>query len=52
MAGAEQVERMARNAALGELLDGWDSEFGPVSDDDMRYAATVFDEFDRAAGDR
>ncbi|MEV0772037.1 hypothetical protein [Nocardia salmonicida] len=48
----EHVERMARNAALGDLLDVWDSEFGSVSDDDMRYAAMAFDELDGAVGDR
>lgn len=48
----EHVERMARNAALGALLEGWDDEFGPVSDEDRRYAAAAFDELDGAAGER
>ncbi|MFG2441997.1 hypothetical protein ACGFQG_03950 [Nocardia fluminea] len=42
----------ARNAALSDLLDGWDAEFGSVSDDDMRYAAMALDELDGAVGDR
>ncbi|MGW4635032.1 type II toxin-antitoxin system CcdA family antitoxin [Nocardia sp. NPDC004415] len=48
----EHVERMARNAALGELLEGWDAEFGVVSEDDARYAAAAFAELDGAVGEQ
>ncbi|MFE3444758.1 type II toxin-antitoxin system CcdA family antitoxin [Nocardia sp. NPDC059180] len=49
---AEHVERMARNAALGDLLDGWDDEFGPVSDEDAQYAEDAFAELDGSSGRR
>ncbi|MGY0497349.1 type II toxin-antitoxin system CcdA family antitoxin [Nocardia sp. FBN12] len=45
----EHVERITHNAALGDLLDGWDDESGPVSDADMRDAAAAFDELDAAS---
>ncbi|MDQ2706362.1 MAG: type II toxin-antitoxin system CcdA family antitoxin [Actinomycetota bacterium] len=40
------VQRLARHAALRELLDTWDSEVGPVSDAEMAAARAVFDELD------
>ncbi len=46
------VRRLARNAALADLLAEWDDRSGPVSDDDMRYAQAAFDELDGVAGRR
>ena len=46
------VERLARRAALRELLDHWDGEAGPVSEADQAAAAAAFDELDGLPADR
>lgn len=43
---AIHVERLARLAALRDLLDGWDVEFGPVPTADQDAARAAFDELD------
>jgi Post-segregation antitoxin CcdA len=40
------VDRLARRAALGQLLDSWDVEFGPVSAESEKAAAAAFDDLD------
>ncbi len=40
------VRRLARQAALRELLDGWDREAGPVPEADLVAARAAFDELD------
>jgi post-segregation antitoxin (ccd killing protein) len=40
------VERLARQAALRELLDTWNRENGPVSESEQAAARAVFDELD------
>lgn len=40
------VQRLARQAALRELLDKWDLEVGPVPDADRAEARAAFDELD------
>ncbi|MFY9807195.1 MAG: type II toxin-antitoxin system CcdA family antitoxin [Pseudonocardiaceae bacterium] len=40
------VERLARQAALRELLDSWDREAGPVSESEQAAARAAFDELD------
>ncbi|MFD3595422.1 hypothetical protein ACFWU5_22080 [Nocardia sp. NPDC058640] len=45
----EHVDRLARRAALGALIESWDRELGPVSDSDTAYARAAFDELDAAA---
>ncbi len=40
------VDRLARRTALGHLLDSWDSEFGPVSEESSNAAAAAFDDLD------
>jgi post-segregation antitoxin (ccd killing protein) len=40
------VERLARQAALRDLLDGWEREAGPVSEVDRAAAQAAFDELD------
>jgi hypothetical protein len=42
---AEHVERLGRLASLRELLDRWETESGPVSDEVQAEAAAAFDEF-------
>jgi post-segregation antitoxin (ccd killing protein) len=43
---ASHVERLARLAALGELLDSWDDKLGPVPADAVEAARAAFDELD------
>lgn len=40
------VDRLARRAALCELLDTWDREIGPVPEADRVAARAAFDELD------
>jgi Post-segregation antitoxin CcdA len=40
------VDRLARRNALGQLLDSWDSEFGPVSEESSSAASAAFDDLD------
>ena len=40
------VERLARQAALRELLDTWDREVGPVPESEQVAARAAFDELD------
>jgi Post-segregation antitoxin CcdA len=40
------VDRLARRTALGHLLDSWDLEFGPVSEEASNAAAAAFDDLD------
>ena len=40
------VQRLARQAALRELLDRWDLELGPVPEVDRDEARAAFDELD------
>ncbi|MGB6162834.1 MAG: type II toxin-antitoxin system CcdA family antitoxin [Pseudonocardiaceae bacterium] len=40
------VERLARHAALRELLDTWDREGGPVPESEQAAARAAFDELD------
>lgn len=40
------VERLARLAALRELLDTWDREVGPVPEAEQAAARAAFDELD------
>lgn len=40
------VERLARQAALRELLDAWDREAGPVPESEQASARAAFDELD------
>jgi len=44
---AEHVDRAARRAALGALLDEWDAKFGPVDDETLAWAEDAFDELDQ-----
>lgn len=46
------VERLARQAALRELLDSWDRDSGPVSEADRAAAKAAFDELDGLPADR
>ncbi|MGH3874319.1 MAG: type II toxin-antitoxin system CcdA family antitoxin [Pseudonocardiaceae bacterium] len=43
---AAHIERLARRAALRQLLDDWEREFGPVSAAAAAQARAVFDELD------
>jgi Arc/MetJ family transcription regulator len=45
---ARHVDRLARRAALGDLLESWDRQLGPVSDADLAAARAAFDELDGA----
>ncbi|MGH3828957.1 MAG: type II toxin-antitoxin system CcdA family antitoxin [Pseudonocardiaceae bacterium] len=49
---AAHIERLARRAALRQLLDGWEREFGPVSEAAAAQARAVFDELDGTAAGR
>ena len=49
---AAHIERLARRAALGELLDAWDEQLGPVPDADQAAARTAFDDLDGVATDK
>lgn len=40
------VQRLARHAALRELLDDWDRTAGPVPEADRDAARAAFDELD------
>jgi post-segregation antitoxin (ccd killing protein) len=40
------IDRLARRAALGELLDSWDDRLGPASAADAQAARAAFDELD------
>jgi len=46
------VDRLARRAALGELLDSWDGRLGPVPEADVAAARAAFDELDGVATGR
>jgi hypothetical protein len=46
------VERLARQAALRELLDSWDHEAGPVPESEQAAARAAFDELDGLASSR
>jgi post-segregation antitoxin (ccd killing protein) len=46
------VDRLARRAALRDLLDSWDREAGPVPEADQAAARAAFDELDALAADR
>jgi hypothetical protein len=46
------VERLARQAALRELLDTWDREAGPVPEPERAAARAAFDELDGLTGSR
>ncbi|MGH3911180.1 MAG: type II toxin-antitoxin system CcdA family antitoxin [Pseudonocardiaceae bacterium] len=46
------VERLARQAALRELLDTWDRESGPVAESEQAAARAAFDELDGLTGGR
>lgn len=49
---AAHVERLARRAALRQLLDNWERELGPVSEAAAAEARAVFDELDGTAEGR
>lgn len=40
------IERLARRAALRELLDSWDCKGGPVPESEQAAARVAFDELD------
>lgn len=40
------IERLARQAALRDLLDVWDRAVGPVSEAEQAAARAAFDELD------
>lgn len=42
----EHVDRLARRAALGELLESWDRDLGPVDPSATEAARSAFDELD------
>ncbi|MGH8886355.1 MAG: type II toxin-antitoxin system CcdA family antitoxin [Egibacteraceae bacterium] len=46
---AAHVERLARRAALRQLLDDWERELGPVSEAAATEARATFDELDGTA---
>lgn len=43
---AAHVERLGRRAALGELLNAWDANLGPVSAEATASAGDAFDQLD------
>lgn len=43
---AAHVERLGRREALGQLLDQWEGQFGPVSGEAAAAAQSAFDELD------
>ena len=45
------VDRLARRAALRDLLDAWDAEAGPVPEADQLAARSAFDELDGLAAE-
>lgn len=48
---AIHVDRLARRAALRDLLDAWDRDAGPVPDADRMAARAAFDELDGLTGE-
>ena len=46
---AREVDRRARAVALGRLLAGWDTRFGPVPTGAAAAAAAAFDDVDGVA---
>jgi post-segregation antitoxin (ccd killing protein) len=48
----EHLDRLARHAALGELLARWDAAAGPVDEADLADAAAAFAEADGTLGRR
>ncbi|MDN5930348.1 MAG: type II toxin-antitoxin system CcdA family antitoxin [Pseudonocardia sp.] len=46
------VRRLARQAALRDLLESWEQSAGPVSEADSAAARAAFDELDALAPDR
>lgn len=49
---AAHIERLARRAALRELLESWEEQFGPVPEADAAAAGGAFDELDGLATGR
>lgn len=49
---AEHLDRLARRAALGDLLAKWDREFGPVDERHRLDARRAFAEADGVLDDR
>ena len=43
---AEHLDRLARHAALGDLLEHWDSVHGPIDDTDRDDIRAAFAEAD------
>lgn len=43
---AAHVDRLARQAALRDMLDEWEQKFGPVPEEDRAAARAAFDELD------
>ena len=43
---SEEVDRLARRAALGRMLAEWDEAFGRVSEEDLATARAAFDDAD------
>ncbi|MGW6423302.1 hypothetical protein ACWF82_11560 [Nocardia sp. NPDC055053] len=43
------VDRRSRRAALRDLLESWDRELGPISDEDAAQARSAFAELDAAS---
>lgn len=41
-----EVESIARNQALGELLDTWREQYGDLTDEERAEAKASFDELD------
>lgn len=48
---AQHVDRLARRAALRQLLDEWDRELGPVSEAALADARQAFDQLDGTGGE-
>ncbi|MEA2901792.1 MAG: Post-segregation antitoxin CcdA [Actinomycetota bacterium] len=46
------VDRLARRAALRQLLDEWDAEMGPVSEAALAAAREAFDDLDGTSTSR
>ncbi|HEX7277066.1 MAG TPA: type II toxin-antitoxin system CcdA family antitoxin [Acidimicrobiales bacterium] len=49
---AAHVDRLARHAALGQLLADWDRELGPVPEAALAEARAALDELDGVDGSR
>lgn len=41
---ADHLDHLARLRALGDLLDRWDAEFGPLSEEQLAMGEALFDE--------